>query len=248
MKASRIIGFNSHNDNHSAHETHFKQSLMMTKDWLIILFLKKNKHPGETGQKASELEACFTATANLFSAPHRALRQEIVTDHQGNILGVASEHAAHSLIKIAQASPQEFLRMKKFPNTEELSSKDFEQWLESYQEIQPLDQQWHRKQRPIELIHSMQDMIAEHEERLNRYFKERQDLGVLSKDLDEDYLDEIAHYCDRLLRKGKDLSVEHPEKYRQDFKLLEMIFERQQLEFKCDKSLKQNISQAMDIA
>ena len=82
MKISNILGFSQKSEKISAHEVHLG-TIAYFDGYARHVIYKKNKYPGKAGEDASKLEASFTSVANAFSAPQRALKQEVVTDSKG---------------------------------------------------------------------------------------------------------------------------------------------------------------------
>jgi hypothetical protein len=250
MRISRIIGFNANKNSTNGHETHFQTIFYDDQGHAHHIIFKKNKYHGELGQKASELEASFSALANLFGAPHRALKQNIITNEQDEIIGVASEHAAHMLLKIRTQTQEKIAQTsKQLSSVNELSQEELNAWLAGYKPILTEQDRWKKTSLAHEFAMSMQRNILEHEARMDNYFSERKKMGLYKKELDEKYLSQLIHYCQQLVSKGKNLNLDEvPQEFKHDIELLHMAYDKKMLEFKCDRCLKQNITQAMELS
>jgi len=66
---------------------------------------KKNKHPGEKGAEASELEAGFSELASLYMAPGLTPPVRIVKDGTG-VYGLASEHCSAQVLRCMENNLQ----------------------------------------------------------------------------------------------------------------------------------------------
>ena len=172
MKISTILGFSKQGAHTSAHVTHYKTIAYSEHGKARHVIYKENKHPGREGEHASELEACFTAVANALFAPHRALRQDIVTGQNGDVVGVTSEHAAHALLRIKHKQPEVvFLHTTaQFPSADKVTSADFQVWLDGHKKIPGNGRKW-------EHLRAVWPFVQEYTERLNDYENERERIG-----------------------------------------------------------------------
>lgn len=172
MKISMILGFSKLGAHTSAHVTHYKTIAYSEQGKARHVIYKENKHSGREGEQASELEACFTSVANALFAPHRALRQDIVTGQNGHVVGVTSEHAAHALLRMRRSQPDvAFLQTTTpFPSADKITAADFQVWLDSHKKIPSHGSKW-------EHLRAVWPFVQEYTERLNDYENERERIG-----------------------------------------------------------------------
>lgn len=247
MFISTILGF-SRNENQSAH-IYFKTIAYDQEGKARHIIFKKNKHPGIKGQNASELEACFTGVANLFCAPHRALQQTLVLNYNGDIIGVASEHAAHALLRIlAQKKAEQFLLTEPFSPSFEVSTAEFSTWLSTHKPITSL-----LEEHPIsdieDVINLSKSTEKEHTKQLNTAFEQRLAIELTNKKLDALYVHRLTKYCKLLLLENKELNIEDaPEEFRREPDLLKLVFENVYLNIKHHEYSDHNRFQAVQIS
>ncbi|MCE0721950.1 MULTISPECIES: hypothetical protein [Legionella] len=244
MKLSRIFGFSFQDAKESAHEVHKKTiAYDQTGHGRHVIF-KKNKHPGVRGQEASKLEASFTAVANAYAAPHRALRQDIVTDSQGGIVGVCTENAGHALLRLRKNDKNiVFMKAPGLLPKGEVSEEDFAQWIKGHTAIEEkvaVKNKWEA----IALKRVYQDKTQKLEEaykkRLEEYWDERKKLGEY-KNIDPKDLDVAVMFCNEQLDQGiiRFDAQKIPQKLKPILEPmsthLQVIFEAEKLRRKCQE-------------
>lgn len=231
MRLSSILGFSIHGARLSAHETHFKTIAYNEHGQARHVIFKKNKCEGKFGEHASELEASFTAIANLLAAPHRALKQDIVRDQQGNIIGVCTEHAAHALLRLQEANRNMvFLKpTQQFTSTTEVDEALFHQWIESHRPVSSLIPLNHNvftgsftRQRT-----ELQQIEAHYVQELEHYW---QKFTNSSNDLQEVIIADCIHYSRQLLNSETSLDLSddlYDLLAPYDTQLLDIVFTRE---------------------
>ncbi|KTD72511.1 hypothetical protein [Legionella tucsonensis] len=260
MKLSRIFGFSFQEVKESAHEVHKKTIAYDPMGHARHVIFKKNKHPGAKGQEASKLEACFTAVANAYTAPHRALRQDIITDPQGGIVGVCTENAGHALLRLRKKdknivfmkAPQDLL-----PN-EKVSEEQFAQWIKGYVAIEEkvaVKNKWEAI--ALKRVHQekRQKLQKTYQKRLDEYWDERKKLGEY-KNIDPKDLDSAVIFCKNQLDQGitKFDAQKIPQRLKHILEPmsdhLRVIFEAEKLRRKCQepKTKAENIAQEAEMA
>lgn len=134
ISTRRIIGVNQQgHTSTSSHEVYFHAKYYDHEDKGRHGIYKKNKFQGVRGERSSILETGFTAIANLFAAPHRALRQDVVRDENNLVKGVFAEHAAYVLLRHENNS--KLLPPLSFPTGREITAAEFNDWLGKLQRV-----------------------------------------------------------------------------------------------------------------
>ncbi|HHT0593497.1 TPA: hypothetical protein ACTXXA_001405 [Legionella anisa] len=260
MRLSSILGFSFQGVKDSAHEVHKKTIAYDQTGHAHHVIFKKNKHPGVKGQEASKLEACFTAVANVYAAPHRALRQDIVTDSQGKIVGVGTENAGHALLRLQKKDknivfmqPPEVLLPKG-----EVSEEQFAQWIKGHRVIEEkiaVKNKWEAIVLKRVQQEKQQELGEAYKKRLNEYWDERKKLGEY-KNIDPKDLDVAVMFCNEQLDEGiiKFDAQKIPKRLKSVLEPmsdhLEVIFEAEKLRRKCQepKAKAENIKQEVQMA
>ncbi len=248
MKISNILGFSEKGNHVSAHETHFGTIAYDNQGQAHHVIYKKNKHPGRYGQQASELEASFTAIANAFTVPHHALQQDIVTNGEGKIVGVCSEHAAHALLRMHQSNPKiTFMQATHpFSDSGEVTEIQFNQWLDKHQAIAlvPTEEKWAQFVKDFQNQNKGKNFHQEYIRRLEGYWKERRQIGEL--DIPEEEFKNYLQLIKDIESEGEEDNLEKA--FAIPEKLKAMILNWTQLKQQCQLKTNENVQQEAEIA
>lgn len=191
MNLARILGFSLKGSNASAHEVHLNTIAYDDEGKARHVIFKKNKFSGKKGQESSRLEACFTAAANAYSSPDRALGQDIVINSHNQIVGVSSEHAAHALLRLRQKNKNTVFLQAPHPLPEgTISSEQFETWIKGHTRIDESP-----KNTVTNLGGSKWAAMA-----IRRVFQEHEDT---QREMEENYNQRLDDYWEERLRLGE---------------------------------------------